>query len=210
MTKSVDPLHSQPGENLQKEWDSEPLAPDLRKTLYVGNTDPAAAIESMKDIAAKGSSLNMFYLGEYYMYGRNGIKRDFEAAELWLREAASGGSIEGAYLLARYLQGRGRYEEAEVEYQKLANRGFSNALFVLGLQYYKGEWLEKDIEKSIGYFEEAEKRGHLHSKHWLSHIFRNENLGLAFLAKGWVKWFALIVPFVICKVKYPNSDRLRT
>ncbi len=210
MIKSFDPLQSQPGENLQKEWDSEPLASELLKTLDIGKSDPVSAIESMKSLAAKGSSLSMFYLGEYYMYGRYGIERDFEAAEFWLKEAASGGSMEGAYLLARYLQGQGRYEEAEIEYKRLAERGFSNALFVLGLQHYKGGWLEKDIEKSICYLEEAEKRGHLHSRHWLSHIFRKENLGFVYRAKGWIKWFSLIVPFVICKVSYPNSDRLRT
>lgn len=210
MTKNGDPREMELGENLRKEWDAEPQASDLLNALYIGETDPTAAMELMKEFAAKGSSLSMFYLGEYYMYGRYETERDFEAAEYWLNEAASRGSMEGAYLLARYFQGKGRYEEAEIEYRQLAERGFSNALFVLGLQHYKGDWLDKDIEKSIGYFEEAEKRGHLHARHWLSHIFRKENLGIGYQVKGWIKWITLVIPFVICKVNYPNSDRLRT
>ena len=81
MTKNGDPREMELGENLRKEWDAEPQASDLLNALYIGETDPTAAMELMKEFAAKGSSLSMFYLGEYYMYGRYETERDFEAAE---------------------------------------------------------------------------------------------------------------------------------
>lgn len=209
MSKDKNIREIAPGENLALEWKADPWQGSLWDALVLGETNPNAALERMKQLTAKGSPLSMFYLGDFYTFGRFGIERDFEAAEHWLRQAASMGSIEGSYLLARHLEGARKYKEAENEYKKLAEREFSPALFALGVEHYNGEWLKRDIEQSIEYFERAEKLGHLHAKHRLWHIFRKEKSGITYKIKGWLKWLTLLVPFVLCKVHYPNSDRLR-
>jgi TPR repeat protein len=198
------------GENLAKEWNSDPRGTQLWDVVGLAETDPEAALNGMKQLAEEGSSLSMMFLGDAYLFGRYGLKKEPALAERWLRRSASAGSIEGAYLLARYLQGCGRHDAALVEYNKLAESGFSPALFVLGTIHYKGEIARKDIDKAFYYFIEASKLGHLHAKHWVSYIQMNDGLGIISWIVGFFKRCTLIIPFVKTRVMYPQSDRLRT
>lgn len=197
------------GENLQREWEDEPNAKALLDARDLLKIDPQNGLRELQRLAENGSSLGMFYLGEIYNFGRYGIKRDDEVARNWRNRSASLGSIEGAFALARQLELEASHEFAESEYRKLAERRFSPALFVLGLQHCHGGWLERDVEKAIDYLEQAEQLGHLWSTHLLCHKFRKEKLGLAKWTRGWAKWFTIVIPFVRCHVLYPNSDRLR-
>ena len=209
MSEDEDPRKTALGENLAQEWKADSWAGSLWDAIELGQTNPNAALEKMQDLASKNSPLSMFYLGEYYIYGRHGVERDSAKAEHWLREAASKGSIEGSWLLARHLEGAKNYEEAEDEYKKLEELGYSPALYALGFEYNRGIWLKRDVKKAIEYLEKAEQLGHLWSAHLLWHILRKEKMGLTNWIKGWIKWFRMLIPFVRCHVNYPNSDRLR-
>ncbi len=198
-----------PGENLAKEWKADPWESSLWDALESGETNPNAALEKMMVLASKDSPLSMFYLGEYYIYGRHGTKPDPIKAEHWLRKAASYGSIEGSWLLARHLEGAGKYKEAETEYNKLVDLGYSPAFFALGFEHYKGDWLERDIQKAIEHLEKAEKLGHFRAGHLLWYIFVHEKLGVIYKLRGWIKRYTMLISYALCRVNYPTSDRLR-
>ncbi|CAN0559669.1 unnamed protein product [Laminaria digitata] len=82
-------------------------------------------------------------------------------------------------------------------------------MFRLGVGYYKGKWLERNLAKSIEFFKMAEKCGHLHSKHWVSYILRKESDSIYGKVKGYMKLITLAIPFIFQRTHYPNSDRLR-
>lgn len=197
------------GENLEKEWENEAQPDALLDALELAKVKPQEAIKELETLAEYGSALAMFYLGGYYNFGRCGIKKDFELSKYWWRKSAQMGSLEASFSLARRFEAEDDYQSAARQHQDLAELNFSPSLYVLGLHYYRGDWFEKDIKKSLKFFKAAEEKGHLHAKHWHSYILRKENLGIICNMKGYMKWLHLFIPFVYYQVNYPNSDRLR-
>lgn len=198
------------GENLAREWASDSCRQELWDLVGLAESDPDSAVEEMNRLAQKGSILSMVFLGDAYLVGRWGVTKDPDLGEHWLRRSAAGGSIEGAYHLARHLLGRGDYEAALDEYRRLASYGFSPAAFVLGALHYKGEIVAKDVRKALEYFREAGRLGHLPSRHWISYILMNNDMGFISWLHGLAKRVSLVIPFVKTKVMYPESDCLRT
>ncbi len=209
MVDDEDPRETMPGENLAREWDEERWAGSLWDALEIGESDPDATIAKLRSLADKGSALSMFYLGEYYTYGWQGVSRDWELAQKWLKKGASKGSIAALYLLARHYEAAEQYQDARNAYEALAEREYSPALYALGFEHYKGAWLEKDIQKAIAYLKEAKDLGHFFAARELSHIYRTEDLGFTKRLRGWFIPMRIVVPFVRCRLSYPNSDRLK-
>ena len=197
------------GENASREWDADPFGPELWDAMELAEADPEAALCSIRKLAEEGSSLSMRVMGDIYLFGRWGLPEDTDLAELWLRRSAEAGSIDGAFLLARHLNGLANYKEALEQYRELADRGYSPAMFALACAYKNGEGVERDLQKSMEYFRMADRAGHLHSGLWLAWLWRNENLGFAMKVRGYLKSFRMIIPFVNCNIRYPKSDRLR-
>jgi TPR repeat protein len=69
------------------------------------------------------------------LYAKGATKR----AEFWLRAAAEGDEIEGAYLLGSFLSQTGREEESAVWLDRAARNGSTDALLDLGGLAYFGE-----------------------------------------------------------------------
>lgn len=107
-------------------------------------------------------------IGSIYLFG------------LWLygpdREAESrviGGSIikvtRDTGLMAasigysRLLLGARKSEEAVSELEGLTKRDYLPALYELGVLYFHGNYIKKDLSKAQAYFTEAKRRGHVFS-----------------------------------------------
>ena len=197
------------GENISREWSEDIQAPELWDALQRVKSEAPAGLRSLERIAYEGSSLAQMYLGHMHIGGRHHLPEDVERGEYWLRRSAEGGSIEGAYLLAGYLLRSGRHDEAISRYKRLADLEYSPAMFVLGWQYHQGEAIEKNMDRAIFYFKQAEEKGHFFAAQWLSHIFMRSGMGPLTWLRGATKRIALTIPFVCAMVRYPNSDRLR-
>ncbi|MEO6388811.1 MAG: tetratricopeptide repeat protein [Croceibacterium sp.] len=197
------------GENIAREWSEDAQATELRDALQIVATDAPSGLKMLEKLAANGSSLAKVYLGNIHLRGKHGVPEDGELGESWLRRSAEEGSIEGAYGLASCLLCSGRTDAAITKYQRLADLKYSPALFVLGWQYYRGEGVETNLEKSLFYFKLAEAEGHFHAAHWISHIYMRSNMGLLAWLRGLTKKIVLTIPFVRATVSYPSSDRLR-
>lgn len=198
------------GENIAREWSEEAQAREVWEALQSVKADPPTGLEMLENLAQNDSRLAKMYLGDIYLKGRPGIPSNRDAGEYWLRRSAEEGSIEGAYGLAWHLLNSGRVDAALAEYQRLADLRYSPALFVLGWQYYKGNVVEKDIEKSLAYWELAEKEGHLHASRWICRVLMRDYGGALPWLRGFGKKIALTIPFVRTAASYPSSDRLRT
>lgn len=202
-------MQSKLGENIAREWSEEPHAPELWDALQLVKSDPAAGIEALEHLAENGSSLAMMYLGDIYLKGKHSVPKSGDLGEAWLKRSARRGSIEGAYGLAWHLRSSDRPSAALAEYERLADLKYPPALFALGREYYKGELVERDLDKALFYFRLAEQQGHLYAAHQISHILMRENMSPFSWLHGVAKWIAMIIPFVRTNVNYPTSDRLR-
>jgi TPR repeat protein len=198
------------GENIQREWNEEPQRVELWNALQLFETDPELAIEKLTKLGENGSALAMMYLGAAYVHGRGGIDCDFTLGEQWLSRSAEHGSIEGGFILGMHCWCEGDFSRAETELTKLCGRGYSPAMYRLGLFFFTGAAGEKDQSKGLHYLRMAEQAGHLHARHWLSNIYLKQNFGLLKKAEGVWKRIVMLVPFVRYMVAYPTSDRMRT
>lgn len=197
------------GENIQREWDEDPRAPELWDALQLFEGEPTGVLARLTELAEGGSALAMVFLGCAYRTGRRGIAREPALGEQWLARSARAGSIEGRFMLACAYDNDERFGEAEAEMAKLAERGYSPAMFYLGWSHYKGRWGAQDLPQALQWLTMAQRAGHLQAGHWLSCIYRKDRLGLGKAIAGWWIWLRLLRPWISYLRKHPTSDRLR-
>jgi TPR repeat protein len=196
------------GENLVQEWEREPFASELWDAISLIKNDTEKGIEALHTLIAKGSPLAMMYLGQYSIWGDFGVPQDDSRAEFLLRQASELKSIEGAYRLAKLLRKTGRSGQAIEIWERLAERGFGPAQYLMGLHYMKGEIVPEDISRSQGYLSDAEKSGHIPAKRLYAKTLMRSGNPLKIL-KGLGKFLGGMKSFVETKRANPESDRLR-
>lgn len=200
-------MASKLGENMQREWDNEPLAGELWDALQARKTDRYGGNAMLADLAARGSTLAMMYLGHAYV--KEGSHAQTAEGEDLLRRSAQAGSIEGRFQLACHYERQGTFEKARAELEVLVGKGYLPAMYCLGRLYYRGDLGTRAIPEAIAYLKMAIDLGHLPSMGLLSWIYRREQFGIGGKVAG--HWLCLTkIPAVIrCMWRYPNSDKLR-
>lgn len=198
------------GENLEREWASDPNANEL--WLAAGGLDasPSTCRNSLEELAERGSALAMMHLGDALVYGRGGFALDLDEGEKWLLRSAEGGSVEGRFRLANFYVRQKRDREALAHWVTLADWGYSPAIFYLGYcNYYGLLGLEVNLREAIHFWRLAHRSGHFHAGIWLAHTYETDCPRLRKkLAGFWIRT-KLCIPFVWYWLRYPTSDRLR-
>jgi TPR repeat protein len=137
------------GENIQREWDEEPLAVELWEALQARKIDRDNGIAMLTKLAGRGSALAMMYLGQAYV--SNDDRDEAALGEEWLVRSAEDGSIEGRLQLAHHYERQGAWEKAQLELEILARQGYSPAMHYLGRLFYWGDRGYRDVPKSVAY-----------------------------------------------------------
>lgn len=195
------------GENIQREWDKEPLAGELWDALQTRKQDWIEGIAKLTYLADGGSALAMMHLGHDYV--SSGDDEQAMLGEEWLIKSAKAGSIEGRLQLSHYYERRKNWEKALAELKALAEQAYSPAMYYLARLLNGGELGYKAVPEAVVHLKAAISAGHLPSMALLSQIYRKEKFGIA--EKIASHWLCLmkIPAFVRCLWTYPNSDRLR-
>ncbi len=60
-----------------------------------------------------------------------------------------------------------RYEEALPLFEELAREGNAEAMYYLGMMYYEGWGVDKDLDKAVEWWKKADRRGNLDAKYML-------------------------------------------
>lgn len=197
--------------NYRAEWMSDPLAPEIKEAVLEIESGDSVAVSSLERYARGGSTLACFLLGDIFVHGRYGQVINHGLAVHWLKKSADGGSIEGRYRLAKFYEATDLHDAAIENYTILARKhDYAPAMYILGLKLFRGYGALKDLDKGIGYLSSADRRGHLHARHWLSHIWMQSDQPLTKRLMGLWKRIQMILPFVITTIKHPNSDRIRS
>lgn len=196
------------GENIQREWDEEPLAVELWEALQALKVDRDNGIAMLTKLASRGSALAMMYLGHAYV--SNDDRDEAALDEEWLVRSAEDGSIEGRLQLALHYERQGAWEKAQLQLEILARQGYSPAMHYLGRLFYWGDRGYRDVPKSVAYLKMAIDAGDMPSIPMLRQIYREQKFGIGDrIAAHWL----LLTKFptlLRCVRTYPNSDRLRS
>ena len=88
-------------------------------------------------------------LGQMYMFGSGGVKKDFEQAKEYLSRAAalglSGAQCNLGKLYAGAMGTRPEYKKAKLWFEKAAEQGDEAAEANLGSMYYHGDGVEQNF-----------------------------------------------------------------
>lgn len=103
-------------------------------------------IEIYKLLANKGIKEYQFLIGKTYLEGKM-VRQDIEVALEWYKKAAKNGHEESKTALIRM-------------YMMLANNNNPYGLYNMGLCYYEGFCVEKDLSKAYEYLNRAARLGH--------------------------------------------------
>lgn len=99
-----------------------------------------------KMLADKGVVKYQFLTGKSYLEGKI-VEQDLDTALMWYKKAAMNGNVEAKVMLMRM-------------YNMMANNNNPDGLYNLGLCYYEGFCVEKDLSKAYEYFNRAASLGH--------------------------------------------------
>ena len=138
----------------------------------------------------------MTKLGLDFLHGENGQFKNPSVAFRFFNGAAECGYQDARSLVAYcILRGNGTKKDVKkaIElYKELADEGYEKAIVNLGLLYYYGEDVGKDIAQSTSWFlRAAEEFENISAMNYLSHIY-GDTEGFINYSKA-LKWFSILV-----------------
>jgi tetratricopeptide (TPR) repeat protein len=112
-----------------------------------GELDYMKAREWALKGAEIGSEFSMNLLGVLYLHG-NGVKKDRQTSFNWLKKAANSGSIQAVYNIGFLYSEVGNFEKANQMYQIAYDNGDNEAALNLGILYFEGKGVTKNIRQA--------------------------------------------------------------
>jgi TPR repeat protein len=108
----------------------------------VASATPAQAIDLYRKAAQQGDPLASWILGRHYFLG-NGVPRDLDAAQKWLRMSADQNNAYGAYYFGRLLSDKDATKAAKL-YKIAADQGLPQAQYFYAKALKDGRGLPQD------------------------------------------------------------------
>lgn len=104
-------------------------------------------------------------VGVYFFEGK-GTEKDCEKALLYFEKAASEGNMRAILNKGKcLLEGKTRNEKKAFEcFVEASSLGHKDADYFIGVCYYEGRGVEKDLEKSREFFKKAAEKGSIEAK----------------------------------------------
>ena len=137
------------------------------------------ALPIFEKLAENGNGRAMYYLGEYYIQGNLGIKRNQEKGEFWRKKGADLGDVL-AKLNTGYSYDKHSKERNIImgsvfsEVKKLAESGDIIAQYELADLYMGGYPNEENLELGISWLERAGKNGYFRAQCKLGDYYYDE------------------------------------
>jgi uncharacterized protein len=189
-------------------WTDEPDLVELRQAYDLLTVDPPQAIERLKLLAARGSTMSMIYIAKSYATG-DSSKENFLEAENWYREAASKGSDFALYSLGKLYMKAGESVKAKEIFASKALQDYLPAIHELGRMYHHGIGTEKDLTLAKRLLEKAAAQGHVFAMRELAGMLSRGGYGLLQVPRGLYLFIKSIVSMIrILKTDSPHSEKI--
>lgn len=142
----------------------------------IGVPDYEEAKKWLERAAAKGFAHSQYLLGRMYIRG-DGVERDVEKGKQLIREAVEKGEVEALRYL---LESTNFSADPKLKFKLflfMAEAGSSEAQYVVGYMYYKGENVEKNFDEAMKWFYAASYAGHKQSVKIINEFLTSEEPG---------------------------------
>ena len=126
--------------------------------------------------ASRGNRDIYIYLGDAYLNGNYGAKKEKTKSFYWFLKAARDKEPYAVIQLAKLcLDSVGTQDECERVFgwnRELADAGDPEAQYLMGVRYYKGQGVPKDDKIAIEWFQKSAEQNHKPSEYMLAMIYR--------------------------------------
>ena len=124
------------------------------KKPFNGGKDMCQAVYWYSKAADQGNAEAQNSLGVCYANG-TGVKKNPDRALQLYRLSAKGGNAFAIFNLGNYYAKEGDFREAKEYYLRAAAKDHPSAMYNLGMIYYEGKGVTKDIDEAVYWFERA-------------------------------------------------------
>ncbi|MBU0992502.1 MAG: SEL1-like repeat protein [Proteobacteria bacterium] len=116
-----------------------------------------------------------YTLAQFYLEG-NGVQKSIEVATKWFRKAALHGHKQAHFQLGAIYTHEADYVQASLSLNEAAKQNLPEAQYGLGWLYLKGQGVQKDVNKGIGWIEKAAEQDFAAAQHDLGVIYSKGEL----------------------------------
>lgn len=178
ITTSIHRMLNQPSTVIALKWingDTIVNKEDIRAETVV------ETYSSLLSKANKGDSKSQAKIGEWWLYGKDRGRRDYQEAYKWYHKSAEQGDKDGLYgmgiLCMNGLGVEKNFQKAEEYLQQSGAKGVSKAYTKLGILYYSGGYgLEADTNLAIELWQKAVKLNDVEGMYELGKCYK-EGIG---------------------------------
>ncbi|MDH6306367.1 TPR repeat protein [Parabacteroides sp. PF5-5] len=132
--------------------------------------------QDIKIKAEQGDAKAQYELGKRY-YDGIGISHNSDLAFEWYRKSAEQNFADAQSMIGVYYCQKEEYDEAIKWFEKSIIQGSSEGLCNMGLMYYSGIGVQKDIQKAYDHFYKSAQQGNVDAKVMIGEIFYYGHLG---------------------------------
>jgi uncharacterized protein len=196
-------------QHVQKHFEAEPDQARLYDARMLLRTDPIGAIQQLKWLASRGSTMSMIYIGEAYARGTAG-SIDLAEATRWYQMAADAGSAVAEHALAHLYMKSGSTEKALENLRSAVSKDYPPSICLMGRFYFWGRGVERDPKKGAEMCERAMRLGNLPAKGVVAKYLTTSGLGpRAFLRGLWLGICVRVQTLYVLRAEGMTSERLR-
>lgn len=191
------------------ELNNEPDVNSMRRFRDMLSSDPIEGLKGLERLSDQGSIVSMTYLGWIYSKGRR-VEIDETRSRYWFTRAADAGSANAVTYLAQQNFKDGNFKDAFELYRKAAKEKSVTALCALAIMYKRGLFVERNIETSLMYFEEAASLGHVYAIRDIIYAMIGGVYGIKKVVTGILLLPRFVTYAARVRIEYPNSNLLRS
>lgn len=183
-------------------WGAEPDLAGLQRARAALKSAPNLAIQQLKSLAEMGSETSMICLGNAYLRG-TGVEFDIDEAERWYQKAVDRGSIFASHGLGLIKYKKKDFGEAFRLFKIAGEADFGPALRSLGVMYYLGNGVDRNIDSAQKLWEKGSLFGNILCKRDLSRSYMRLEGGYRKIFRG--IFLGIVAFFSFFYILFSNS-----
>lgn len=171
-------------------WETEPDLGSLRQAHSQLAEHPEKSLETLQELASRGSVASMWYLGDAFASGRH-LKKDLVQAQFWFTKADETGWIPAPYMRGRVAFASQDYKKAFDDFSRGASKAHTPAIYRLAMMHNGGQGTSINIAIARDLLELAANSGHLFAKRDLARLYISGIFGVKKAVFGYMMLFCL-------------------
>lgn len=143
--------------------------------LYLEEGNCSIGKKLLENVGYRGYKAALESLGDFYTQGKYNFNMSFKKAEFWYSKLLEVNASKG-YLRLAHLYANDKFEEYSLEkaykyYELSALKNDPDANFILGKEYYEGNYYTQDMDNAVKHFKFASSKGIKKANYFLGKIY---------------------------------------